>query len=193
MKDKISTKFPGLDFPNRKSENLYIMDYTNQTGNVRGIEWSDTAPADIDAFTIHNLPLLNITFCAFKENTVKVAGERGERPHCEGILFPTHDSTKTWILFLELKYPKKRNNLGSSLKEAREQLILTLALFREQGIIEAKRLVYLIFCAPKYSNKTPFESWSMRPEELKEIRKKKYAIMRGVNCMKVISDEKLKV
>jgi hypothetical protein len=121
-----------------------------------------------------------------------VAGERGERPHCEGVLFPTHDTTKTWILFLELKYPK-RNNLGSSLKEAREQLILTLALFRERGIIEAKRLVYLIFCAPKYSNKTPFESWSMRPEELKEIRRTGYAIMRGVNRIQVISDEKLKV
>ena len=33
----------------------------------------------------------------------------------------------------------------------------------------------------------------MQPENLKEIRKNKYAIMRGVNSFKVMSNEKLKV
>lgn len=193
MKNKIESKFPGQNFPSYGTEKIYIMDYTNQTGNVRGIEWSDSAPTDIEAFCINNSqPALDITFCAFKENTIKLSGETKERTHCEGVLFPTEDSRKTWIVFLELKYPK-RKNLGSELKEARDQLLYTLELFREQGIIEEKRLVYLIFSAPKYVNQTPFESWSMQPDELKIIRKTKSAIMWGINRMEVISNESLKV
>lgn len=172
------------------------MDYTEQTNGVRGIEWSDSAPSDIESFVINNSPLLDITFCAFKENTIKLQGEVIEKTHSEGTLFPTTNSNKTWIVFLELKYPKKKN-LGTNLKKAREQLLSTLDLFREQEIIEEKRLVYLIFSAPKYNQEskygTPFESWSMQPQDLKDIRKKKYAIMRGVNAFEVVSNEKLKI
>jgi len=193
MKNKIEAKFPGQNFPTYGTERIYIMDYSNQTGNVRSIEWSNSAPTDIEAFWINNSkPPLDITFCAFKENTIKLAGETKERPHCEGVLFPTENSFKTWIVFLELKYPK-RKNLGSELKDARSQLLDTLDLFRGQGLIEEKRLVYLIFSAPKHINQTPFESWSMQPDELKNIRKTKSAIMRGVNSMEVISNESLKV
>lgn len=193
MKSKIEAKFPGQDFPTYRTEKIYIMDYTNQTGNVRGIKWSDSAPTDIEAFCINNSqPALDITFCAFKENTIKLSGETKERTHCEGVLFPAEDSRKTWIVFLELKYPK-RKNLGPELKEAREQLLDTLELFRGQGIIEEKRLVHLIFSAPKYVNQTPFESWSMQPSELKNIRKTKHAIIRGVNSMDVISSESIKL
>ena len=197
MKNRISTKFPGQDFLSCSTAEIYIMDYTNQTKNVRGIEWSNVAPADIEAFFINNLPLLDITFCVFKENKIKLAGEKEELPHCEGILFPANNSGKIWITFLELKYPQKRSNLGSELKQARKQLLFTLDLFRKQGVIEEKQLVYLIFSAPKYNQKTkygiPFESWSMEPKELKEIRKTKYAIMRGINSFHVISNDKIKL
>ena len=194
MKNKISAKFSGQDFLSYNTAEIYIMDYTAQTKNVRGIEWIDTAPTDIDAFFVNNSSLLDITFCIFKENTIKLEGSaKKELPHCEGILFPTVNSDKTWITFIELKYPKKKDNLGSNLKEARWQLLCTLDLFREQGIIEEKRLVYLIFSAPKYTHKTPFENWSMEPHELREIRKTKYAIMRGINSIQVISDKNLKV
>ena len=193
MKNRISTRFPGQDYSSYNTAKIYVMDYTNQTENVRGIAWSDTIPTDIDAFVINNFSLLDITFCIFKENTIKLEREAEELPHCEGVLFPTVHSNKTWITFIELKYPHKKDNLGSNLKEARDQLLFTLDLFREQGIIEEKRLVYLIFSAPKYTAKTPFESWSMKPVELKEIRKTKYAVMRGVNYIEVISNEKLKV
>jgi len=189
MKNKVLAKFPGQDFPSYNTAKIYIMDYTNQTENKRGIEWCDTVPSDIESFVVNNSSSLDITFCAFKENTIKLEGK--ETSHCEGILFPTVNSDKTWITFLELKYPKKRNNLGSNLKDAKDQLLFTLDLFRKQGIIEKKRLVHLIFSAPKYTNQTPFENWSMSPSELKELRKTKYAIMRGVNSLEVVSNEKL--
>jgi hypothetical protein len=191
MKNRILAKFQGQDFPSYNTEVIYIMDYTNQTENVRGIEWNDTVPIDIDAFVINNSSLLDITFCAFKDNTIKIKEKTKEFSHCEGVLFPTVNSNETWITFLELKYPQKKENLGSNLKEAREQLLLTLDLFREQGIIEEKRLVYLIFSAPKY--KTPFKNWTMQARELRELQKTKYAIMRGVNNIQVISNEKIKV
>jgi hypothetical protein len=200
MKSRILTTFATTipDFYNSSAGEFYIMDYTNQTLKARGIECSNTAPTDIDAFIVNNLslPLLDITFCVFKENS-RIIGTTDNVPHCEGILFPTNDTDTTWITFLELKYPKK-NNLAPELKEAREQLLLTLDLFREQGIIAEKRLVYLIFSAPKYNSKQgkykpPFESWSISSEELKKIRKTKYAIMRGVNNIQVISVENIKV
>ena len=137
MKSKIEAKFPGQDFPTYRTEKIYIMDYTNQTGNVRGIKWSDSAPTDIEAFCINNSqPALDITFCAFKENKYR-DWETKERTHCEGVLFPAEDSRKTWIVFLELKYPK-RKNLGPELEEATEQLLDTLELFRGQGILKKK-------------------------------------------------------
>jgi len=193
MQNRILANFSGQDFLSRNTAEIYIMDYTNQTKNVKGLEWSDIVPVDINAFIIHNSSLLDITFCAFKENTIKLEKDAKELSHCEGILFPVVNSDKTWITFLELKYPQKKDNLGSNLKEARSQLLFTLDLFRKRGIIEEKRLVYLIFSAPKYGNKTPFENWSMEPGKLREIRKTKYAIMRGVNSIQVISNENLKV
>ena len=193
MKNRILASFSGQDFPSFNTSEIFIMDYTNKTENVSGIKWSNIAPTDIDAFVIDNSTLLDITFCAFKENTIKLEGKTKELSHCEDVLFPSTNSDKTWITFLELKYPKKKENLGSNLKETRGQLLFTLDLFRKQGIIENNRLVYLIFSAPKYTYKTPFESWSMEPSELREIRKTKHAIMRGVNSIQVKSNEKLKV
>ena len=196
MKSDILEKFPGQDFTSYSAEKIYVMDYTKQTNGAKGIEWSDSKPLDIDSFVVNNSPLLDITFCAFKENTIKLRGEVKERSHSEGVLFPTINSGKTWIAFLELKY-SNRKQLSDSLKKAREQLLAILDLFRKQGIIEKKRLVHLIFSAPKYNKEgkygTPFESWSMEPQELKDIRKKKYAIMRGVNEFEVVSSEKLKI
>jgi len=194
MENKISAKFTDLDFPSYNASEIYIMDYTDQTGGDRGVECrDDKAPDDIDAFIINNHSLLDISFCAFidKKFKLKESAEK-ELSHCEGILFPTVNDNTTWIAFIELKYPKKRENLGSNLKEARQQLLSTLKVFREQEIIEAERLVYLIFSAPKYTFKTPFENWCMEPGDLRVIRKTKYAIMLGVNSINIISNEKIK-
>ncbi|MDR1974488.1 MAG: hypothetical protein LBQ31_07420 [Bacteroidales bacterium] len=191
MQSKILSTFQGQDFLSDNTDKIYIMDYTRQTDGDRGIEMSNIPPTDMDAFIIENNPQLEIAFCVFKDGTIKLSGETREKSHCEGILFPANNSDTTWITFLELKYPKKKN-LGRELKKAREQLLSTLDLFREQKIIEEKRLVYLIFSAPKYTNSTPFENWSISPHKLKEIRKTKYAIMRGINNIKVISSKTLR-
>ena len=194
MKTKISETFPGQSFFSCDAERMYIMDYTNQTKNKKGIEWSDTEPVDIYPFNVENYSKLNITFCPFKENTIKLKGDSKEQKHCEGVLFPMKNPDNTWRVFLELKYPQKKENLGKLLNEARKQLISTIDLFRKCGVIEEKRLVYLIFSAPKYSKFTPFESWlNLEISELKAIRRKKFAIMRGVNKMDVISDTKIVV
>jgi hypothetical protein len=194
MKSKILATFAATtpNFDNKNANKIYIMDYSHQTNKKRSVEWSNVVPTDIDAFFINNSALLDITFCVFQENT-KITGKKEDVSHCEGVLFPTKNSDKTWISFLELKYPDKIKNLSSYLKDAREQLLFTLDLFREQGIIEENRLVYLMFSAPKYSNKTPFESWCLTTEYLKNIKKTKFAIMRGVNNLQVISEENLKV
>jgi hypothetical protein len=193
MKNRIETTFAETipDFYADNAEKIYIMDYSNQTHKARGVEWANSKPADIETFIINNTPLANINFAVFRDNT-KLSGTTTDVVHCEGILYPTITSDKSWIVFLELKYPKNKN-LGKELHGARDQLLQTLDLFRSHSIIDAKQLVYLIFSAPNYSYKTPFESWSMKPDELKTIRKTKYAIMRGVNNFEVISAEKLKV
>lgn len=192
MRSKIEEKFPKQNFFTFNSDKIFVMDYSNQTKRTKGLECSDIFPADILPFIIQNDRKLDISFCLFKENTIKLADENKERSHCEGVFFPDKNAEKTWLVFLELKYPK-RKNLGENLRKAREQLIFTLDLFRKQGIIETKKLVYLIFSAPNFTNKTPFENWSMKPDELKKIKKTKYAIMRGINSIEVISNEALKI
>jgi hypothetical protein len=192
MRTKISTKFPGQDFPSCNSEHIYIMDYTNQTKNQKGIEFSKIKPNDIDSFKVKNPIKIEITFCPFKENTIKLKEDKKELSHCEGILFPTTNNDKSWILFLELKYPKLKN-LGKNLNEAKKQLFKTLAIFREQGIIEPKRLVYLIISAPKYTIRIPFNNFSMTATELKNIRKEMYAIVKGTNEIEILNNTKLKV
>jgi hypothetical protein len=133
---------------------------------------------------------LDVTFCPFKENTIKL--NKKELQHCEGILYPTENNEKNWTLLLELKYPKLKN-LGANLKEARDQLFETLSLFRDQGIIEPRRLVYLISSAPKYSIRVPFNNFSMSSGELKKIRKEKNAIVKGTNGVEILSSFKLKL
>lgn len=191
MERKIKATFAETvpDFYTDNAEKIYIMDYSNQTNKTRGVEWANTKPADIKAFIINNTPLAKINFVVFKDNT-KLLGTTTDISHCEGILYPTITSNKTWVIFLELKYPK-RKNLGKELKSARNQLLQTLDLFRSYSIIDKKRLAYLIFSAPNYSCRTPFESWNMSPNDLREIRKTKCAIMCGINAVKVISTENL--
>ena len=89
MKNKILAEFPGQNFPSCNSELIYIMDYTNQTMNQKSLEYSIIKPNDIDSFNINNPIKQDITFCPFKENTIKLKGEIKELKHCEGILFPT--------------------------------------------------------------------------------------------------------
>ena len=93
---------------------------------------------------------------------------------------------------MELKYPKLKN-LGKNLNDAKDQLFKTLDLFRKRSIIGPKKLVYLIYSAPKFTIKIPFNNFSMTSSELKKIRKEKYAIVKGTNEVKVLNDMKLKV
>jgi len=192
MKNKILAKLPNQNFLTCSSEVKYIMDYTNQTKNIKRLEWSAIKPTDIDAFTIKKEVALDITFCPFKENTIKIEGISTEHTHCEGMLFPTTNNDDTWLLLLELKYPKFKN-LGEHLKEAKDQLFKTLDLFRQQGIIKHNKLVYLISSAPKYTIRIPFNNFSMTSEELKLIRKEKKAIVKCTNEIIILNENKLKV
>jgi hypothetical protein len=190
MKNRILAILPTQDILTCNSDSKYIMDYTNVTKSKRGLEWSAIKPTDIAAFTIKKELIIDISFCPFRENTLLLNNK--EQSHCEGILFPTINNDLSWILLLELKYPK-RKSLADNLNKAKEQLFKTLLYLRERNIIKKQQLVYLISSAPNHIISSPFNNFSMTPVELKNIKTEMKAIVRCTNEITIVNYTKIKV
>lgn len=184
MKNSILVYYPHFQV-NAYASDFYVADYTQQNKNERGVEILTSKPTDIDSLELINPSKISIATAVF--DTFSFRDRQGmTKTQCEGICFPdSAQDTKTWMLFLELKYGLF-TNARKNMEQAKKQLFATMNYFKESGTIAQKQLCYLVASLPKQNN-TSFENFVMTQEELIRLRREENVIFRGVNHL-IIQD-----
>lgn len=101
---------------------------------------------------ISNPPTVPIVFMGFPDNIfVPIVGQGVKQ--CECVLFPESCNYNDWVLFIETKYV---DNIENAFREERgypramiNQIIQTVQVFRDKGIIDKERRVWAIVSFPK--------------------------------------------
>lgn len=158
MKNKIQAVYRQSVFYSSTSIKLYIADYSERTSFKRKVEFHETIPQapcgtkDMDCLVIENSSQLSVVCNIFDDNQFK--DDKGnDISHCECVLFPESEQNDIGFAFVEIKDCKPKNI--SFYKEiVKTQIISTVKIFRDKGVIE-KQHVYGIISFPQ-KNKTAF-------------------------------------
>ena len=194
MKTKINSQYPHHIIEDNSSD-IYISDYTDQTKNSsikKKVEISTTKPIDIKSFFIKNNK--NVSFSSIKFDNKSFVNEAGDTlSQCECICFSMADYIRgPWILLLELKYCSSNSKYKkSSMEIAKTQLLATYNYYKQKGIINNKQQCYLVVSLPNFN--PPFPNFACTQSEVKNMKKLKKVIFRGVNELKIKNEFKLEV
>ena len=149
MINRLKASFPKYPLATTSSSDFYIVDFKKINGG--GVMLFNTKPEHPGVY-ISNPPLVSVVFLGFSDNAfVPIIGQSAK--HCECVLFPEVCNHNDWILFIETKYV---DNIENAFRENRgypgimiDQIIQTVNVFRNQGIIEQDRRVWAIVSFPK--------------------------------------------
>lgn len=176
MKNKIVEAYPQVVIGGSDAVELYVADFTDRTNSVRGIEIKDSMPLqpnsdkDMDCFVMQNPHGMSILYNIFDDHQFKT--EDGlDIQHCECCFFPEQTIFGSWVTFLEIK-DCKRSNVARYKEKAKEQIVSSVKLFRDKGILALGQKVYGVISYPRKGkltfNQTIFED----PSEYKSLYKK---------------------
>ncbi|MDR2622742.1 MAG: hypothetical protein LBC48_09240, partial [Dysgonamonadaceae bacterium] len=156
MKNKITDVFgknklvhkTDLNFPQ-----IHVIDFTERTKGIKGLEISDKKPNDIDTLVIEN-PNLDITATFFEPQCF--LNERNEEPdNCEGVFYLSNSNDDTWLLFIEIKDCKSKN-ISKYFVKTKNQIISVIQIFRDKNIITPNKKVYANISFPRRNKKEYF-------------------------------------
>lgn len=175
-------------------ENIYIVDYTEQTKNsplVREVEFfSPHPPADIAFFSIINTPKLCSTGIIFNNSSFILAcGD--SKSHCEAVFFPSVSNDYSWILFCELKYSYKPYRNNKNLPKAIKQLYRSHYYYFQENIFKRTNTCFLIASIPPQPE--PFANFSLSPSLVTKLKLKRNIILRMTNSVEIVDDKILNV
>lgn len=176
------------------SNSIYVADYTEQTKLdkiKRAVELFEASPpSDIHYFTVSNPCKFEIDGIPFDNNSFTRAG--GEPlSQCECVIYPHSSNSKSWILFLELKYSSKPKNNSNNLEKAHEQLFETQNYYRSQGVFHKTNTCYLLASLPM--QRPPFINMSLPPSYLSKMKRELNLVIRFQNSVEIIDDKTIKV
>lgn len=190
IKTKINAAFPHHNV-DLFGQEVFIVDYTEQTKNLpikKNVEIHLEKPSDIDSFNLKNDSLIQIGTVIF--DNCSFVDENGKtQTQCECVAFPNNTESKSWVLFIELKYNEYKNAI-KNLNKARTQLFATYSYFKKEEIIGNNQTSYLIVSLPKQNN-APFEAFITTPSDLQKWKREMNIIFKGVNEAAIIDNEKI--
>lgn len=158
MKSKIQVVYPQSIFCSSTASKLYIADFTERTNSSRKVEFHEIIPqvpdstTDMDCLVFENSAQLSVVCNIFDDHQFK--DEKGkDLSHCECVLFPESERENIGMAFVEIKDCKSKN-ISVYKDKVKTQIISTVQIFRDKGIIENQR-VYGIISFPR-KNKVSF-------------------------------------
>jgi hypothetical protein len=187
MKNKITDVFgnnklihkTALNFPQ-----IHVMDYTERTKGVKGLEIFDKKPNDIDALVIEN-PNLDITATFFEPQCF--LDESGEPDNCEGVFYLSNSNDDTWLLFIEIKDCKSKN-ISKYFAKSKNQIISVVQIFRNKNIITPNKKVYANISFLR-TNKKEYFNQLIQSGEKKEFLDKYKIFIRGTNRLRIKNEQ----
>ena len=107
MKNRILAAYPESEFVTKRSEKLFVADFSKRTNKERGIEISEEQPKDpndndlpMHNFVINNTNRHPIDYNVFDDSQFK--DNIGQHlPHGECCFFPTINDGRSWFCIVE--------------------------------------------------------------------------------------------
>lgn len=194
IRAKINQEFPHHNIIKHTGD-IYVADYTEQTKKtecLRGTEIFDNEPTDIEFLVIHNPSKIDVGTIVFTGESFK---DRKGNPksQCETCLFPYNSNNESWILFAELKYTEKAENLIIAINKAIQQLQKTKDYYLDKSIFdESKNKCYLVISLPKYKYE-PFPNFILDVDIITELIENNKVILGLTNSVKILDNKMLDV
>lgn len=187
MKNRMIEEFgeDKLEHVATQQAEFYVVDYTERTNSAKSVEVLETRPTDIDPFIVYNPETLDITTTIFKPQCF-MDGKR-ELKQCEGVMYLSAHTPKSWIVFIEIKDCKPKN-VPNYYNEVKEKFIVNINLFREKKIIPNDKIVYAIVSFPRKA-KTNFHNHFIKATEWKQFREKHKIMIKGTNKITIKNEE----
>lgn len=182
--------------------NIYIADWSNSTGKVRGVEITADKP-EIGGVKIDNNNIITTAFISFGDNTLVInTGEYSKQ--CECILFPDECKELHWVLCVETKYAESINAFKIFRNDETypftmvHQIIETVKFFRNNGVIPPDVRVQAILSFPKLINdfsSTFFEFLEAKDSNLSitNIMINHKIQMKATNRAEIVSNKRIKL
>ncbi len=194
MKSKIQAVYRQSVFCCSTSIKLYIADFADRTDRKRKVEFHETIPQepngtkDMDCLIIENSSQLSIICNIFDDNQFK-DDNGNDIPHCECVLFPESTQNDIGLAFVEIKDCKPKN-ISLYKDKVKTQIISTVNIFRNNGIIKKQR-IYGIISFPR-KNKTAFNQTIFDdPTEYKKLYHRYKVRFSPTNSVSVFDEKKL--
>ena len=152
MKNRILAAYPDSEFVTKKSEKLFVADFSKRTNKERGIEISEEQPKDpndndlpMHYLVINNTDRHPIDYNVFDDSQFK--DNIGlHLPHGECCFFPTINDGRSWFCIVEIKDCKPRNasNYREDIKEKMDSMF---EIFRKK--VGIPNSIYFIASMPR--------------------------------------------
>lgn len=188
IKANINQNFPHHNITSHTGD-IYVVDYTEQTQNRRGVEILDTKPSDIESFFINNPKLIEVGAVIF-DNYSFTYSNGNAKSQCEACLFSNQSNDEGWILFTELKYSSKPKRNAKNLRKAISQLLRTRRYYFNEKVFDlGKNKCYLIASLPQQDE--PFPNFILDTYLITRLKIKHNVILRLTNSVKILDDKML--
>lgn len=194
MKNNIQAVYPQSVFCSSTAPKLYIADFSERTNSDRKVEFHETMPkaqdntTDMDCLVFENFSQLSVVCNIFDDHQFKDKNGK-DLPHCECVLFPESERKDIGMAFVEIKDCKSKN-ISVYKDKVKTQIISTVQMFRDKGIIENQR-VYGVISFPRKNkvsfNQTIFDD----PTEYKRLHQKYKVHFSLTNSVSIADEKKL--
>lgn len=194
MKNKIQAVYQQSVFCSSTAPKLYIADFTERTSSNRKVEFHENIPQapdsdkDMDCLVFENSSELSVICNIFDDHQFK-DNEENDISHCECVLFPESKKEDIGMAFVEIKDCKSKN-ISEYKDKVKTQIISTVQIFRDKGIIEKQR-VYGVISFPRRNkvafNQTIFDDAT----EYKKLYKKYKVHFLQTNCVSIVNEKQM--
>lgn len=160
-------------------KDVYVADYTQYATEhpglrERGVVISEEQPVLIKALKFNNPNGVKILAVNFERNEAVFRPDGREKvPNCECMLVSEQGARRRWLALVELKYCKGEDrNIAENFQTAIQQLRATFLYLRDEIRLfggEDYRYFWIV-SIPEHSDKIPFSSFVLSPDELLEYK-----------------------
>lgn len=168
-----------------KEENAFAVDFTNQTGNRRGVEISNVPPDGINCFQLENRG--KIEFWGVNFEKCGFLFEKKDE-NCECMFVAKQAKNLKMACLIELKYClDKDRNLIENTNKAKSQLMNSMRILLDKGILNTRDYkIYLNISIPD-SERIPFTSFLMTtPDSICHAKDDGYTLW-GYNKLRILN------
>lgn len=192
MKSSILNFCSKVDFHHRTDSTFFLVDFSKKTNKQRGVEMLNNE-TELKGLRIENKLTTTVVIGVFDDHCFKSDDENKDLGHCEAVFFSESygSDSKNWILFVELKYSKSKK-FSRDFKKGKEQLLNTISIFRQNGLVEKSKLVHAVLSFPERRNYASY-GFNNPPEEIVTLRRREKIHFEKTNIVHFISDTIIRI